>query len=208
MYRREAFAVVLAAAGLGSCQSMGLRPSSSPEVSDDTSAYETELSRRVTVIHQDSVPDRYKLNIEAEMVEQVVTPDQPARLRVTTTNLGEARRINVNRRDDGCVLFWQENSVSDPNGLWLRGPDTVDDSARPADKWTALSPGEWGLPGCVYNELSTGESVSNEYLVWDDADADGYLSPDMYRFEGYVVTKDHTIRFPWGVTIQVEGAVE
>lgn len=198
--------------GLSGCQSVDLGSVLSPGRSSDprqedavarpgTATDEPDLRRRITVIHQDSVRDEYGIDLEAEMVRELVTPDQPARIRFTMTNEGEAKRIKTRP----VCMFEGRSSVSDPPGLWVRGLDTVDSRARPADKWTALSPDEWGLvEHCLYRRFSPGESESHDYLVWDDADVDGYLIPDVHRFETHVVAEDHAIDFVWGVTVRVD----
>ena len=58
---------------------------------------------------------------------------------------------------------------------------------RSGDRWTRKAdpddPKAWAACGCLSRVYTEGESVTNEYVLWDDYRVEGYLVPDTYRFE-------------------------
>lgn len=158
--------------------------------------------RKITIESSDSVPDEYGVTIQPEMVRRSVTPAQPARIRVTTTNHRTPKRISIS--EESCALFNRHKGFSDdPEGLILRTPGPGHENADPP--WS-FAPRGWPAYACGLREYSSGESVSNEYFVWDVADVEVYFSPDVYRFQaGVRVGGDpggHD--FQWGFQLAVE----
>lgn len=145
---------------------------------------ESHVQRRITLAGQDSVPQEYDAQINVEMLRSTVTPEQTARLRVTTTNTGERRGFSL-REGNQCSLFNRDRGGSDsPHGLWLYSPSDTKYLEREGDKWIASNAGPgWGAYGCGGSPLSKNESINNEYVVWDDYRTNDYMSPDVYRFE-------------------------
>ena len=52
-----------------------------------------------------------------------------------------------------------------------------------------------------------GETITNEYRVWDDARTEGYIPPGEYRFgapvEVATVDGETVAQFDWGFTVRV-----
>lgn len=151
-----------------------------------TTAGDGEIQRRVSLADQDSVADDRELRIEVEVLEPTITLAHTARLRITTANDGAERKVSIGT--DGCELFNRSRGGSDrPRGLWLHAAFITDHIDREDHRWVADLPPEepraYPAYGCLPKEYDTGESVRNEYDVWDDYQVDGYLVPDTYRWE-------------------------
>lgn len=148
------------------------------------------LSHRISLENQDSVPDQFKIQITAEIVEHEFTENHPARVKVTITNTGLSRELSVGTR---CDIFNKENGGSDPAGLWLHTPGR-EKYDRKDDRWvadrSAEKPRGYSGAGCPKERFYPGESASAEYVVWDDYRVDGYLNPGEYRWEQTVYITD------------------
>ena len=156
---------------------------SGTSVNTDTS----DVQRRITLAEQDSVPQQYGVRMEVKVLHSTVTPQRTARLRVTMINIGARRSISFSG-DSMCSLFNRGNGGSDsPRGLWLYSPSDAKDLERQGDKWRIdASPTDgrgYGAYGCGGSILPRNASISNEYLVWDDFQIEGYMIPGVYRFE-------------------------
>lgn len=172
-----------------------------------------EIQRKVSLADQDPVADDLGLQIDVELVESTITDTQPARLRITTTNEGPERKVSIG--DDRCGLLNRDGGGSDePVGLWLYRPERARHIKREADRWVRdASPDQhhpWGMFGCRARLYEPSESVSNEYVLWDDYQVDGYLTPGTYRWEEDVEiwdgpSTDHdSTTITWGFTLAVE----
>jgi hypothetical protein len=87
--------------------------------------------------------------------------------------------------------------------LFLHSPGSEEWIERAGDRWTRdANPSQeraWAAVGCVPPVYAAGESVTNEYAVWDDYRVEGYLVPGTYRFEEPVrilPPSDSTTRTP------------
>lgn len=200
------------------------RSDTTEEPADSTS----NVQRRVTLVEQDSVPQEYDARLSVEMVRSIVTPERTARLRVTTTNTGVNRVFSFSegRR---CSLFNRSRGGSDsPRGLWLYSPSNAEVLERKGDRWVVDAPPTkrraYPAYGCEGDALAKNASFSNEYLVWDDFQEEGYMTPGVYRFEEGVTisprfrdpgeTREPSttprptvdprrIRFTWGFSLKV-----
>lgn len=65
---------------------------------------------------------------------------------------------------------------------------------------------------CRLRRSAGGESLTNEYEVWDDYRGQGYFSPETYRWEESVqvyddpradTTDDPDTEFTWGLSLDV-----
>jgi hypothetical protein len=143
------------------------------------------VQRRVSPAGADDTEREHDLRIEVDLLEATVTPAYTARVRVRTTNEGPERRLSIG--EDGCSLFNRDGGASDPPGVYLYPPDSAKWLDRAGNRWTAdADPGDpraWAAYGCLSLGYAPGESVTNEYFVWDDYRVDGYLRPGTYRFE-------------------------
>lgn len=194
MRRREALAALGLSVGMSGCQAIGASSPSSYNGPDDA-------QRKITITEQDTVAPVHELSIQAEMVQNYVTPARTAQFRLTVANYNGNRHISIHPRASGCTLFSGESSTSEPPGIWLRGPETADDD-RPDNRWAAKTPLWTGQ--CGRHHYKPDESVVNHYLIWDDLRVDGYLTSDTYRFENTVTKNVDVAEFPWGFTIRVE----
>jgi len=170
--------------------------------------------RRVAVAEVDATPDDLGLSIEVELREAVANAAHPPRLAVTTTNLAPERSISV--APDKCCLFNRlKGGSDDPAGLWLYRTDLTDPDDRVGERWVPDVSGGRAKPlyGCLPATYRVGESLTNEYEVWDDYQERGYFPPRTYRWEelvqvwseaGVFSDDDPDTEFTWGFSLSVE----
>lgn len=170
--------------------------------------------RRVTLAAADDVPSGHAVTIAVDLLAGDVTADRTARLRVTTINEGSRRALSVGT--DGCCLFNRNRAGSEPAGLWLHRPNTAESVERDGDRWTRDAPADrpraYPAYACLSRTYAAGESVSNEYVVWDDYRTAGYMRPGTYRFAESVAISppgsdfdaDPDAEFEWGFDLRVE----
>ena len=175
---------------------------------------ESAIQRRVSLANVDDVPEKYQLSIDVKLLESTVTAEHTARLRVTTTNEGPKRKISI--AEDKCSLFNRMGGLSEQPGLILHRPSSTQWIDRAGNRWVRNRPSDEprviAAYGCMNRVYLTGESVVNQYLVWDDYQVDGYLSPGTYRFAEPVQIKspnagfeaEPTAEFTWGFSLIVE----
>lgn len=168
------------------------------------------MQRRLSLASQDSIDAEHDLDVQAELVDAVVTDADTARVRVTTTNVGPRRALSVGT--DGCDAFDRGLGASRPEGLWLYRADATDSIDRQGDRWEpdvpAGRPRGFGGYACPARVYATDESVTTEYEVWDDYRVRGYLDPGVYRWATDVrvwadpaAEASETVR--WGFAVQV-----
>lgn len=170
--------------------------------------------RTITVESVDDTPQEHAVSIDVSMLHESVTAEQPARLRVTTTNTGRRRAISISQ--GRCSLFerWDGGS-DDPPGLWLYDPDAASRIDRVDERWVADRPRDeprvFPDYGCVPRDYDAGEAVTNRYVVWDDYAVAGYLSPGTYRWRQEVRVSESGSHgdeelgsFHWGFSLVVE----
>ena len=230
MKRRDALAALgsVTTAGFAGCL-VGVDPPASRGTTDSepTSTESTtsslpatevagDLQRRVGLAGQDAVPDEYGVRIEAEVLRGLVTDEETARVRITTTNEGPERRLSVG--PDMCNILNRNRGASDdPRGLWLHEADSTEYIERDGDRWVAEraddEPRGYPAYGCGLREYDAGESVNTEYVLWDDYRVEGYLEPGTYRWEETVrvstnattgTGEDSGESFAWGFSLRVE----
>jgi hypothetical protein len=175
-------------------------PNGSETPESDEPTNET-IQRRVSLAGADDIEREHDLRIEVEALETTITASHTAKLRVTTTNEGEKRRISIGT--GACTLFNRSRGASEQPGLFLHSPGSEEWIERAGDRWTRdANPSQeraWAAVGCVPPVYAAGESVTNEYAVWDDYRVEGYLVPGTYRFEEPVrilPPSDSTTRTP------------
>lgn len=171
------------------------------------------LQRRVSLVEQTSLPERYQLRIQAEVRDPRVTDSGTARVRVTVTNEGPARGLSVST--DRCALFNRYSQSSTPRGVWLAAADDPRYTTRGGPRWVADPPENGAYPdyGCALRTYEPGESVHAEYALYHDGRTDGYLQPGTYRFarDDVLLTPgpsaeadaDGSRTFGWAVSIHV-----
>ena len=128
------------------------------------------IQRRVSLAGADDIEREHDLRIEVEALETTITASHTAKLRVTTTNEGEKRRISIGT--GACTLFNRSRGASEQPGLFLHSPGSDEWIERAGNRWTRdADPSReraWAAVGCVPPVYAEGESVTNEYAVWDD----------------------------------------
>jgi len=174
-----------------------------------------DIQRYVSLEDVDDVPSEYNVNIDVNLIRSKVTDSETARLSITTTNTGSRRSISV--LQDKCGLLNRAKGRSDqPKGLWLYIPQRTEHIPREGDHWEA----DWdpdklqGYPdyACGMREYTAGESLKNEYVLWDDYQIEGYMEPGTYRWNQKVsVSKQGTPTetssqktFIWGFEVNIE----
>lgn len=227
MKRRTLLAVLgtTGVAGLAGClgrsQPSSTKPTAtvtanSTSTTDATTTAEGEIQRRISLASQDSVPNKYNIEINATVLEPLITTTHPARVRITMTNKGSRRALSV--WGETCDLFNRSRGGSDaPRGLWLHDPEQAASIERKEGKWVADRqtdfPRGYAAYGCGKKMVGAGEAFSSEYVVWDDYQVSGYLTPGTYRWEEPVsisedadtqTSDDQRQSFTWGFSLQVE----
>ena len=216
--KRRAVVAALGGIGLAGCVSGGPgagESTSTPPATTSPPPGRT-LQRRVSLASQDVVAEEHELRLNVEVLDPTVTADRTALIRVTTTNEGPPRSLSIGR--SGCDLLNRSRGGSDtPAGLWLHSPDRTEHIDRVPGKWVADRPATQGRAypayGCTPTTYESGNSLSNEYELWDDYRVEGYLTPGTYRWEEDIqVWKDATDAFgddpsatlTWGFSLSVE----
>lgn len=181
-----------------------------------SSGTDVKYARQISLVSQDTVPVTHEVAIDVKLLAAQVTSDRTARLRITTTNEGSRRAISIG--NDGCELFNRSKGGSDaPPGLWLHDPGHTEYIERNGDRWVADRPADdprgFDAYGCLRKTYAAGESLGNEYVVWDDYRFEGYMTPGTYRWEERVSVAESTDDFPaddelgsftWGFSLRVE----
>lgn len=189
-------------------------PLSSTETPVETTTRASALQRRVSLAGVNDVPEKHRMTIDVELLESIVTAAHTTRLRVTTTNTGPKRKISIG--EDKCSLFNRDGGLSEKPGLVLHSPDSTEWIDRKGDRWvpdrSSDEPRAYAAYGCAGRLYPEGDSVVNEYLVWDDYQMRGYMTPGTYRFVEPVRIKrpnegldaELTAEFTWGFSLAVE----
>ncbi|MDX1747120.1 MAG: hypothetical protein R3324_14375, partial [Halobacteriales archaeon] len=169
-------------AGLGGCVSAPT-PGSEPQGKSASPTPPPGLQRRVSIAEEDPVPEGYDVHVVARLLEATITDEHTARIRITVTNEGPEREIAVST--GGCALLNRYGQSSRPRGVWLARGEDLGYVSENGPEWIAEPPEDGGFPdyGCAVRTFATGESVSVEYAVYDDARAGGYLPRGRYWFE-------------------------
>lgn len=179
MNRRRALSILGTAASISIAGCTRFRSVTSPET-DHRIVHPTAV---------DSVPGEYEIEMAVDLVEPRITSDHTARIQIATTNEGPRRAISV--ADGSCGLFNRSKGGSDsPRGLWLHRSGSTQHIERDGDRWVADKPQSeprvFPDYGCLAGEYDTGDTVTNEYEVWDDYRVAGYMDPGTYRWHEQV----------------------
>lgn len=202
---------------VGSAGVFGLAGCASPPVasSENSSTPSKDIQRRVSITDQESIPEKFQLQIEASMLESTITESHTAKIKLTITNHGPPRGISVSSTG-GCALFHKSSLSSKPRGIWL---SPVGETTYVSETdWIADPPEGGSYPdyGCGLWEFDSGESVQNEYKLYHDGRTSGYLNPGTYRFEETIFAtpgesheewdRDAEAAFtvPWGVSVSLK----
>lgn len=177
-----------------------------------------DTDRRVVHLDTvDDVPAEHDVEVSVELLHASIDAEQTARLSVSTTNTGERRAISVS--PDMCALFNRNQGGSDnPEGLWLHRAGSTDGIERDGDRWVADRPSDdprvYPSYACLPTEYDTGETVLNEYELWDDYRVEGYMDQGTYRWEERVRIfspdsddgggeDDELGSFQWGFDVEI-----
>lgn len=196
--------IATGAAGLAGCITPRARRGDGP----------ADRRRRVSVAGRDDTA--HGIRMDVELLRATVTDDRTARLAITTTNAGPRRALSVGT--DGCALLNRSEGRSDnPAGLWLYRDGQTEWLERDGRKWepdrSADEPRAYPAYGCGPTTYDSDESVTTEYVLWDDYRVDGYLTPGSYRWETDVAVwadpsgafgDEPSERFAWGFSLRVE----
>jgi hypothetical protein len=154
------------------------------------------LPRRLTVAGTEA----RRLELDAELLEPLVTVDHTARLRVTWSNSG-SQKVRLVRVD----LPVSEPPDTRQTGLVLARPSYEFADQTWAGCWQ-LSQFQ-GPGGFREAELEPNESLTYEYEVWEHPQADDCFSPGRYQFGYFDEGTDETRDVPvptWSLTLRIE----
>lgn len=190
------------------------RPTTGPIDESLPSFDGTTVQRQVSLAGVDDVAD-HPIAIDVKLLNDTVTGEQPARVRVTVTNEADEQRAFTPNEGD-CALFNREKGVSDPAGVHLYqrdipgyGPPCAN-AGRRGNLWrlnlSASTSCRILAYGCSQGTYDAGETQSSTYRVWDDHSVAGYMPPDTYRFERTVTIGDgdESEEFTWGFSLTIE----
>jgi hypothetical protein len=156
---------------------------------------------------------QHDVSFSVEMLEPTVNDAHPARLAVSVSNEGAARRLSPG--DDICGPLNRGDGGSAPGRLWLHLLADARGIDHPDGRWTRDAPASrsrgFGDYGCHGRSYESGEHVTTPYEIWDDYQDDGYYPSGTYRFETDVAVypaDDETAtepvaEFGWGFTLRV-----
>lgn len=199
--------------GLSGCLGAPSGRPTSRTISSGKTTESARDTRRVAITQQDTVA--HQLRVEATMVRPTVTETHPARIRVTVTNEGQARRMTVH---GGCPMFMRA-WASRPFGVLLadaRSPSRVVESGP---RWIIDPPWEPGTDapggdgGCGAVAYESGQSRRFERVLYDDGRIDGYFDPGTVEFtDSFLLTPgldaerygDGSVTVRWGIELQIE----
>jgi hypothetical protein len=163
--------------------------------------------RTIAVEESDDISGKLDATMAVEMLNQTVTGDEPATLRVTLTNNAPAQRSF--QTGSWEVFAGIVSSGTGENRLILRcdcpGIDATDKTSPDCWRWNHE---HVGAPGAVWiGELASGESVHEDYTVFGHPKNSGpCLPPGSYRFEdNYTIKTEETQTgyFSWGFSLLV-----
>lgn len=163
--------------------------------------------RTIEVEQSDELSEELDATISVEMLNETVTVDEPATLRVSLTNNASARRIfQTGPRE---VFAGTVSSSTGGNRLILRcdcpGIDATDKTSPDCWRWNHE---HVDMPAAVFSsELASGESVHEDFTVFGHPKNSGpCLPPGSYRIEDDYTIKteeSQTGYFWWGFSLSV-----
>jgi len=213
--KRRPFLTTSVVAGIslvGGCLGNGSPTTSPGESVESPSPTAVENpGRRVSLVETDDVPD-HELSIEVTLRSNQVDTASPATLEVRTTNTGPPRRLKIESGSD-CCLFNRQYQGSDPQGLYLYHRNRTPEE-REQNRWeetTTPNGSGFGDYGCGAPLYEQGDSVANEYEIWDDYRISGYYPTGTYRFAAPIEISEADERgeseilaeVTWGFSIDV-----
>jgi len=184
MKRRQFLTMSLVAGTslVGGCSGAESPTTSLGEGDESPSPTSVENPRRqVLLIESDDVTD-HELSVEVTLLSNQVDATSPAAIEVRTTNTGPQRRLKI-ESDPDCCLFNRQYQGSDPQGVYLYHRNETPEE-RKQNRWEE-TPDESGFGDyeCGTPLYQQGDSVANEYEIWDDYRISGYYPTGTYRFE-------------------------
>lgn len=142
--------------------------------------------RVVRLASVDDIPAEHEVELSVDILQSRIDADHTASLEVSTTNTGDRRAFSVS--PDMCALFTRNRGGSEhPQGVWLHRADSTSHIDRKDDRWVADRPPDeprvYPSYGCLATVYDTGDTVTNEYELWDDYRDSGYMDPGTSRWE-------------------------
>jgi hypothetical protein len=197
---------------LGGCSGSDSPSTPRGEAGGSPSPTATEsLRRRVTLVETDDIADQ-DLSVEVTLLSKQVDNASPAKFEIRTTNTGPPRRLKI-QASASCCLFNRGHQGSHPQGLTLHHRNRIPEEKH-ENRWEEdRTPREGGFAdyGCPTPIYEQGESVTNEYELWDDYENPGYYPTGTYRFEAPIEIREaddsgeskRLAEVTWGFSIDV-----
>jgi hypothetical protein len=147
-----------------------------------TPSYNAGLQARVALASQDSTPEDLPLSIDVKLLDEAITSESPARLRITSTNSGE-EKLQLDYSSGRCGIFNRQKRHSDPRALWLADPtaNNWERAGKNDNGWKVEQTKHFGGYGCFGN-LAPGKSFRTEHFVVDNGKGGPYLPEGEYRW--------------------------
>ena len=204
MKRRSLLAGLgVGAAGLSGCLGIGSSTTSTPTDTDSEDTDQQFQSRTVSLDTIDREPREHNIALTGEMRGPEVTVEHTAALRLTFTNEGDTESMDIAGVRDDMPVIAEDFTYSAPQEYLLVPPRY----AQPDRKETC-----WEVPHeAAFNgsnaggeplRLSRGESVSQEYLLWDRKPDTSCMPTGDYHFGSEWANDGEP--FKWMITLTIQ----
>ena len=191
------------AAGLSGCLGIGTSTTSTPTDTGSEDADQRFQSRTVNLDTIDREPREHNIALTGEMREPEVTAEHTATLRLTFMNEGDAESMDIAGVRDDMPVIAEDFTYSAPQEYLLVPPRY----AQPDRKETCWEvPHEAAFNGDNAGEellrLPPGESVSQEYLLWDRKPDTSCMPTGNYHFGSKWANEGEP--FKWMITLSIQ----
>jgi hypothetical protein len=193
MQRRQFVLTALLAGPITGC--VGFEANDSPTESNDSTATpendstetmnqenETSVMQHIEVTNVETPPEDVPVCIGIDVLEDQITPDQPARL-----EFGFVITDDIRIRTDLEAPVGKNLSDPETPGLVLLRPQEASDIPRESDeRWKPGRPKDqdWTARSTAYESEHSAQSLlASELELWADHQYDGYFEPGDYRFQ-------------------------
>ena len=204
MKRRSLLAGLGAGAvGLSGCLGIGPSTTSTPTSVDSEATGQQFQNRAVSLVTIDREPREHNVALTGEITEPEVTAEHTATLRVTFTNEGDSDSMDVAGVRDDMPVIAEDFTYSAPQE-YLLVPPRYGQPDRKETCWEV--PHEAAFNGSTAGgeplRLSSGESVNQEYLLWDRKPDTSCMPTGDYHFGSEWANEGEP--FKWMLTLSIQ----
>jgi len=204
MKRRSLLAGLgVGAAGLSGCLGIGSSTTSTPTSTDSEATDQQFQNRSISLVTIDREPQEHNFALTGEMIEPEVTAEHTATLRLTFTNEGDSESMNVAGVRDDMPVIAEDFTYSAPQE-YLLVPPRYAQPDRKESCWKVPHEGAFNGSNAGGDplRLSPGESVSQEYLLWDRKPNTSCMPTGDYHFGSEWANEGEP--FKWMITLSIQ----